>query len=107
MATEEMPSAREHNDSTLKEYWETKDGIEQKYQQLLERLELEEAAEIKHYASKFSHPGNPKEAKEVVEVIRKVRENYEVTRRLLLSQKLVEQEEIISQLKCNITAPEI
>ncbi len=106
-ATEEMASSQEPNDSTLKDYWLTKESIEQKYKELLERLELEEASEIKHYATKYVHPGNQTEAKEVVDVIRSVRENYEVTRRLLIGQKLVEQEEIINRLKGHISVPEI
>ncbi len=84
-------------ESTITDYWQKKEEVEDKYRKMLGALELEEATEIKHRTSKLLKQLHQATPQIVVETIAGVKEEYEITRSLLLKQKVVEEEEAVSQ----------
>ena len=87
-------------ESMLTDYWQRKDELEEKYSKLLMNLELEEAAEIKCRTARLLNGKGKSE--DMIEVISSVKEEYEITRSLILKQKISEIEEIISKCQKKI-----
>ncbi len=85
------------DESMLHEYWMRKEEVEEKYRRLITELESEEKAETEYYTRKSAGRG-----KNSAERIISVRQEYERTRVLLLQQKLVEIEEVLSEYKSQI-----
>ena len=83
----------------LTEYWQIKDELEEKYRKLMASLEVEEAAEIKMRTAKLVMREKMARAEEVMEVISEIREEYDITRSLLLKQKIQEVEDTIGQFQ--------
>lgn len=91
--------AKKREDATLLGYWIQKDKIDKKYDKLLEEISVEEAAEIKHITSRIFEKIPKQKGKEVLELITDVKEDYEITRGLLIKQKIAEEEEVINAFK--------
>ncbi len=78
--------------SLLYQYWEKKKALDEKYNQLLAILAVEEATEI-------SIRVGPKTAKAAAEIAESVKNEYAVTKLLLMHQKIVEHEEILNEFR--------
>lgn len=86
-----LPIEEVEEESTLVDYWEKKEEYNEKYKKLLLELENEEKAEIRCKTSKLI------DRKEINEAIQKINEEYNMTRDLILKQKILEEEAILSQ----------
>lgn len=86
-------------ETPLKKYWKEKRVIEEKYEGLLGRLKIEELSEVKHRVEKCAQTGKSVQPEAILGEIAQVREYYEGVRGLFLSQRLVEQEEILGLLR--------
>ena len=93
-------------ESMLTDYWQHKDELEEKYRKLLASFESEEVAEIKLRTAKLLVKKGDSETKakpeDVLEVISSVKEEYEITRSLILKQKISEIEEMLSKFQKKI-----
>jgi hypothetical protein len=74
---------------TLKEYFNRKARLSQKYQDLLDRLKIEEATAIDLAAKQAS------DRVCIIEVFNGIKAEYQNTAKLLLEQRLVEEEELL------------
>ncbi len=86
-------------ESMLTDYWQQKDELEEKYKRLLDSLEVEEAIEIKYRTGRLMAGKSTTGAESVMELISAIKDEYYVTRSLLLKQKILEVEEAIGQFQ--------
>ena len=84
-------------ETMLTEYWQHKDGVEEKYKKLIDGLQVEEATEIKLAMKKMSESSRGTQSEDVMEVINRIKDDYDVTRSLIIKQKIAEVEELISR----------
>ena len=88
----------------LHEYWQRKEEVEEKYRHLLADLNSEEAIEIKHHILKVA-PSAPPDCLMALDVVKRVSDEYERTRTLLLKQQIVELEELLTSYRAQIEGP--
>ena len=76
-------------DERMKSYFAKKKELRKKYENLLDSLQSEESSAIELVLTKFGEKGRLKAA------IEDVKNDYEITKNLLLQQKLMEEEELL------------
>ena len=91
----------------LSNYWNKKEQINRKYQDLLNQLHCEELVEIKHCALKYESAENCNTSTSLLEAINQIKECYEELENLLMRQKLLEQEDVIALFKGAVAGPYI
>ena len=91
----------------LSNYWNKKEQINRKYQDLLNQLQCEELVEIKHCALKYESAENCNTSTSLLEAINQIKECYEELENLLMRQKLLEQEDVIALFKGAVAGPYI
>lgn len=86
-------------------FYKKKEEIEKKYMKILKNLDAEEASEIKLIVEKLSQQKNAIPPDKLHELITNVRDEYERIKNLLLNQKIIEQEDLITQFKDSSNFP--
>eukprot|EP00831_Metopus_contortus_P006861 TRINITY_DN12626_c0_g1_i2.p1 TRINITY_DN12626_c0_g1~~TRINITY_DN12626_c0_g1_i2.p1 ORF type:complete len:212 (-),score=32.31 TRINITY_DN12626_c0_g1_i2:57-692(-) len=84
---------KHYSGTSLMEYWHKQSELENKYKEIMQSLTLEEAEEIKLVSStncKFRQS------------VKSIKEEYKITRRLMIEQKLLEQEELLNFYSRNL-----
>ncbi len=94
-----IPELAEEN--MLHEYWQRKEEVEEKYRRLLADLNSEEAIEIKHHILKVGPSASPG-CLAARDVVKRVSDEYDRTRALLLKQQLIELEELLTSYRAQI-----
>jgi len=89
--------------SNLSDYWVQKQALEAKYEKIINDLEIEEATEIKVKTSMLLKISEQTTAKIVLDTIQKIKDEYEITRGLIIKQKLFEEEELVASCKEKIS----
>lgn len=86
-----LPIEEVEEESTLVDYWEKKEEYCEKYKKMLLELESEERAEIRCKTSRLTDAGD------ISAITQQINEEYSATRELILRQKILEEEAILSQ----------
>ena len=86
-----LPIEEVEEESMLFDYWEKKEEYNEKYKKIMKELENEERTEIRCKISKLL------DNKEINDTIQQIHEEYNMTRDLILKQKILEEEAILSQ----------
>ena len=94
----------ELEENMLTDYWQRKEEIEEKYKQVFSALEVEEATEIRMKVAQLLVRGRNATVEFLTDVIAAVKEEYGVIKSLIIKQRILEEEETISQYEKIISA---